>query len=243
MDRIEPSQQPERASYHLFSAPAGETDDSERKRAWKGDAFSFRDVLDIINPLQHLPVISTLYRWITGDTIGAVPRMVGDGLYGGPIGFVAGLFNAAIKQESGKDVGEQVIALLGVDQSSPAADPIAVAAKDAPQGGGPQVTATATGDGASPLAPAGVPIAGVPIAGIPIAGAAAAGAMPGPGQPIVATAAILECGGPRSGGPRSNSPGHPRRHPRSTGFAGGGCRSAGCLSCPHQRAPPPARRR
>src|SRR5258708_16900029 len=142
MDRPEPSQQPERASYHLFSPPAGEANNSERKRAWKGDEFSFRDVLDIINPLQHLPVISTLYRWITGDTIGAVPRMVGDGLYGGPIGFVAWLFNAAVTQESGKDVGEQAIPLLGVDQSSPAADPIALAAQDLPQGGGPPVTAT-----------------------------------------------------------------------------------------------------
>ncbi len=31
--------------------------------------FSFDDFLDIINPLQHLPVISTIYRAITHDTI------------------------------------------------------------------------------------------------------------------------------------------------------------------------------
>src|SRR5258708_786450 len=133
MDRIEPSQQSERASYHLFSPPAGETDASERNRAWKGDSFGFRDFLDIVNPLQHLPVISTLYRWISGDTIGALPRMIGDAIYGGPIGFVTGLANAAIKQESGKDVGEQVIALLGGDPSVPAADPRTIASKEAPQ--------------------------------------------------------------------------------------------------------------
>ena len=30
--------------------------------------FSFHDLLDIVNPLQHLPVIGTIYRAITGDT-------------------------------------------------------------------------------------------------------------------------------------------------------------------------------
>src|SRR5437868_4596349 len=131
MDKIEPSDQSERKSYRLFSPPAGEADDSERKRAWKGDSFSFHDFLDIINPLQHLPVVSTLYRWVTGDTIGAVPRMIGDALYGGPVGFVTGLINAEVKQESGKDVGEQMIALIGGDSAAPDAAPKTIAAKAA----------------------------------------------------------------------------------------------------------------
>src|SRR6266852_4977067 len=137
-------------SYHLFSPPAGETDDSERKRAWKGDSLSFGDFLDLINPLQHLPVVSTLYRWITGDSIGAVPRMIGDALYGGPIGFVTGLVNAVVKQESGKDVGEQVIAMLGGDQSSPAADPKTIAANGAQPAASPQATPAAAIAGALP---------------------------------------------------------------------------------------------
>ena len=37
--------------------------------------FTFHDFLSIINPLQHLPVISTIYRAITGDTIG-VPEKI-----------------------------------------------------------------------------------------------------------------------------------------------------------------------
>ena len=37
--------------------------------AWhNADGFGFRDVLDIINPLQHLPIISSIYRWATGDS-------------------------------------------------------------------------------------------------------------------------------------------------------------------------------
>ena len=31
--------------------------------------ISFSDVLDIVNPLQHMPVVSTVYRMITGDHI------------------------------------------------------------------------------------------------------------------------------------------------------------------------------
>ncbi len=135
MDRTEPSQQPERASFHLFTPPAGEANDGARNRAWKGDSFSFRDLLDIINPLQHLPVVSTLYRWITGDTIGALPRIIGDGIYGGPIGVVGGLFNAQVKQESGKDAGEHMIAMLGGEATPPVGDAATVAAKGAGQGG------------------------------------------------------------------------------------------------------------
>src|SRR5260221_7463305 len=109
MDGIDPSQQPERGTYPLFTPPAGETDDTARKRAWKGDSFSFRDLIDIINPLQHLPVVSTLYRWVTGDAIGALPRIIGDGIYGGPIGLVTRFFNPPGQQESRQDTRAHVL--------------------------------------------------------------------------------------------------------------------------------------
>ena len=51
------------------------------------DGFGLDDVLDAINPLQHLPIISTLYRAITGDHIDTVPNMVGGAIYGGVLGF------------------------------------------------------------------------------------------------------------------------------------------------------------
>jgi hypothetical protein len=164
MDRTEPSQQPERASFHLFTPPAGEANDGARNRAWKGDSFSFRDLLDIINPLQHLPVVSTLYRWITGDSIGALPRIIGDGIYGGPIGLVGGIFNAQVKQESGKDTGEHAIALLGVESTAPGGDAPTVAAKDAGQGGDATTPADAAarGDGAAPAAAVGAVASGPP---------------------------------------------------------------------------------
>jgi hypothetical protein len=84
--------------------------------AWKdGGSFSFHDILDLLNPLQHIPLVSTLYRWITGDNPGNVARVVGDGLYGGPIGAASGLFNIAFKEESGKDVGEMAVAMVTGD--------------------------------------------------------------------------------------------------------------------------------
>ena len=94
--------------------------DDGKPHLWGQKGFQFHDLLDAINPLQHLPVISTVYRWITGDTIGNIPRIVGDAIYGGIPGFVSGLFGVLIKEETGKDVGEHVVAtLFGDSQSGP----------------------------------------------------------------------------------------------------------------------------
>ena len=86
--------------------------DDGKPHLWGQKGFQFHDLLDAINPLQHLPVISTVYRWITGDTIGNIPRIVGDAIYGGIPGFVSGLFGVLIKEETGKDIGEHVVATL-----------------------------------------------------------------------------------------------------------------------------------
>ncbi|WP_346896923.1 hypothetical protein [uncultured Roseibium sp.] len=59
--------------------------------AEKGQGFGFKDFLDVINPLQHIPGISELYRAVTGDAISDGARYSGNALYGlalgGPIGF------------------------------------------------------------------------------------------------------------------------------------------------------------
>ena len=43
--------------------------------AFGDDGFGFDDVLDAINPLQHIPIVSTIYRAITGDKIDVAPRL------------------------------------------------------------------------------------------------------------------------------------------------------------------------
>ncbi|MEA1649695.1 hypothetical protein UAJ10_11805 [Nitrospirillum sp. BR 11164] len=82
--------------------------------AHKDNHMSFWDVVDIINPLQHIPVISTIYREITGDTIKAPAKILGGLLYGGPIGMALATGDAIIEEETGEDVGAHVMDALGL---------------------------------------------------------------------------------------------------------------------------------
>ena len=79
------------------------------------DGFGFDDVLDIINPLQHLPVIGTIYRKITGDTIRPFSNIVGGAIFGGPIGAASGAINLAVKQGTGKDLAENALSIVGIE--------------------------------------------------------------------------------------------------------------------------------
>ncbi|MGB3808996.1 MAG: hypothetical protein WA943_02805 [Parvibaculum sp.] len=86
----------------------------------QGQALSFSDLLDTINPLQHIPVVAQAYRHLTGDTISPQARVAGGALYGGPIGLVLSVADAAIASVSGEDIGEHVIAgLFGSDKPEP----------------------------------------------------------------------------------------------------------------------------
>jgi hypothetical protein len=81
------------------------------RSAWHNpQGFGFRDLLDIINPLQHLPIISSVYRYLTGDQPGAVAQMAGDALYGGPIGVAFSLASEVTEDAQGRDIGERVLA-------------------------------------------------------------------------------------------------------------------------------------
>ena len=73
------------------------------------DGISFFDFLDIINPLQHIPLVATLYRKITGDEIDPASRLAGSALYGGPLGAVTSLIDIVIELNTGKDIGEHTL--------------------------------------------------------------------------------------------------------------------------------------
>jgi hypothetical protein len=84
-------------------------------RPWQGNGFSFGDFIDIINPLQHIPVVSTLYRMFTGDQIGSLPRLFGGALYGRLMGIpslISSVVNAVVGIATGKDIGEHVFAFI-----------------------------------------------------------------------------------------------------------------------------------
>ena len=136
--------------------------DGEHGGFWGDDGFSFGDLLDLINPLQHLPIVSTLYRAITNDEIAPGPRMAGGAIYGGPLGFVSALADTFIEEATGKDVGEHIVALAGFGPDE--------AETDAPSTGETVQTAALTGG--SPALPQAT-VSDAPAAGIPLTAAAA----------------------------------------------------------------------
>jgi hypothetical protein len=88
-------------------------------RIWGKEGFSFGALIDVINPLQHIPIVGTVYRAITGDSIGPAARIAGGGLFGGVIGLVAASIDTLVKEETGRDVGQHMLAMRG-DEGAPA---------------------------------------------------------------------------------------------------------------------------
>jgi hypothetical protein len=70
------------------------------------------DFVDIINPLQHLPIVSSIYRHVTGDEIKPPARIMGGGIYGGPIGMASAMANAVVEDQTGKDIGDNFVASI-----------------------------------------------------------------------------------------------------------------------------------
>ena len=76
------------------------------------DDFSFDDFLDVINPLQHLPVVGTLYRAITGDEIEPPAKLAGGALFGGFYGFLGALGSVAFEDITGESLEQMVLSLF-----------------------------------------------------------------------------------------------------------------------------------
>ena len=80
--------------------------------------FDFFDFLDIINPLQHIPIVSTIYRAVTGDEIGPVARLIGGGVYGlgllggGWLSLASTAANVALEEATGNDIAGHAIDLV-----------------------------------------------------------------------------------------------------------------------------------
>lgn len=138
-----------------MAGDAAETGAS-REVATEGDTgrgMSFWDVLDVINPLQHIPVVNRIYQAVTGDTIGTPAKIAGAALFFGPVGVALASADAVVKQTTGKDTLGQVADLLGLDldkTASPAGagddDPFTVTA--------PRPRRTADAGPATPAPPA-----------------------------------------------------------------------------------------
>lgn len=80
---------------------------------------SFWDLVDVINPLQHIPVVSTIYRQITGDEIGAGAKLAGSFLFGGVLGLGSAVANLAVEAVTGDDVEGHLMGLIDDTSSGP----------------------------------------------------------------------------------------------------------------------------
>lgn len=152
-----------------FFAPTKAGDDS---------GGGFATFLDVINPLQHIPVVSTLYRELTGDTISPAARIAGAALYGGPIGAGIAIVGAVAEQVSGESPDQMLASALGfggdggttaVANATPSATPSGLIAEATtrtaePAGTAPMVLASAETPAkpSSPPTPSPAAASGVP---------------------------------------------------------------------------------
>lgn len=87
--------------------------------AGTAETTSFMDVIgtiiDIVNPLQHIPVVNAIYRHVTGDEIAPGAKIAGGTLYGGPIGAAVSLADVMFEHSTGQDFGETAFAMLDGD--------------------------------------------------------------------------------------------------------------------------------
>lgn len=81
------------------------------------DGFSFGDLVDIVNPLQHIPVVSTMYREASEDTLDPGSRMLGSALFFGPIGLATSIVNVLVEQGTGKDIGGHIASAVLPDDT------------------------------------------------------------------------------------------------------------------------------
>jgi hypothetical protein len=79
---------------------------------WGSDGFGFGDVLDIINPLQHIPIVSDMYRSATGDEQAPGSKVAGGALFGGIGGLLAGFMTSSLEQLTGRNFIQNMAGIL-----------------------------------------------------------------------------------------------------------------------------------
>jgi len=95
-------------SYDEYQTPPvpGKTWDTKHKGSGK---FTFGDILDIVNPFHHIPVVSTAYRFLTDDKILPFSKIIGGIIYGRVFGFIASIVDVVVETVTGKDIGDHIL--------------------------------------------------------------------------------------------------------------------------------------
>ena len=76
-------------------------------------------VVDTVNPLQHIPIVSSIYENVTGDSMSSIASIIGGGLYGGIIGAATSLGDRILQESTGKNVfGHSLSLFINDSQTS-----------------------------------------------------------------------------------------------------------------------------
>lgn len=133
----------------VVTAPPDRTAAARSAQSSTGDGghVRFRDILSALNPLQYLPVVGTIYRAVTGDTIPEALRLGGSllvsGLMGGPVGLFTTIATTIAEKVTGIDpdkVAHTVLADIGL--AAPAPHPATAAAGSTAASGATPARAT-----------------------------------------------------------------------------------------------------
>lgn len=106
------------ADVMAVTAPASDDARQRSTNESSGSGLSFRDVLDAINPLNHIPIVSDIFESATEHQPSTFARLVGGTLFGGPIGFVASLAGVIYRGESGQSPIQSAYAALTGESAS-----------------------------------------------------------------------------------------------------------------------------
>lgn len=129
------------------------------------DGLTFDDLLDVINPLQQLPVIGSLYRWLTGDQISPAARIAGGALFGGPIGIAGAIGGLIVDGVTGGNTEQEVMtALLGPSPAGPEPDAEQPSLAAMPPSAPPPAAATPENSLVPSSGPPALPAAAAPAA-------------------------------------------------------------------------------
>lgn len=82
------------------------------------DGLTFGDLVDAVNPLNHIPIVSDLVGGASEEKPSVASKLLGGALLGGPIGFVASLANCIFEQATGHGVAGAVMAALSGEQTA-----------------------------------------------------------------------------------------------------------------------------
>lgn len=81
--------------------------------------FGWDDFVDIINPLQHIPVVAQIYRAVTGDQAYGLSNFIG-ALPFGVVSVASAVADTVIRAQTGRDAGTDMAArVLGIDNRTP----------------------------------------------------------------------------------------------------------------------------